>query len=137
MKYFAILKDSLREALDSKVLYFTGALSCLVILAVASISFRPEPAEQGMKGIVNQFDKGRMLAPDGVVRYSLEDFKHVEEHKDPWEGTYRFRVVVTEAEPGILSFLVWINAMQREESELGQEEKESRKRLQVLIQSAK
>ena len=49
MKYLAILKDSLREALDSKVLYFTVGLSCLVIAAVASISYRPQPAEQGLR----------------------------------------------------------------------------------------
>jgi ABC-type transport system involved in multi-copper enzyme maturation permease subunit len=48
MKYFAILKESLREALDSKVLYVLFALSTIAILFVASLSFKPLSAEQTM-----------------------------------------------------------------------------------------
>ena len=47
MKYLAILKDSWREALDSKVLYALLILSLLVIVGVASISFQPKPPEKG------------------------------------------------------------------------------------------
>ena len=52
MKYFAIIKDSLREALDSTVLYVMIGLSTLVILFVATLSFRPLPAEKTMKSLV-------------------------------------------------------------------------------------
>ena len=53
MKYFAILKDSLREALDSTVLYVMIGLSTLVILFVATLSFRPLPAEKTMQSLVD------------------------------------------------------------------------------------
>jgi len=43
MKFLAILKDSLRETLDVKLFYVLGALSVLLILFVASITYKPEP----------------------------------------------------------------------------------------------
>ena len=52
MKYFAILKDSLREALDSKVLYVLLALSTLVIGFVALLSFKPLSAEKTMQQFI-------------------------------------------------------------------------------------
>jgi hypothetical protein len=53
MKYFAILKDSLREALDSKVLYVLFGLSLLMIFFVATIGFRPLPAEKTLSKVVD------------------------------------------------------------------------------------
>jgi ABC-type transport system involved in multi-copper enzyme maturation permease subunit len=44
MKYLAILKDSFREAIDTKVFYVMVALSCVLILVVSSASFTPRPA---------------------------------------------------------------------------------------------
>ena len=61
MKYLAILKDSFREAIDSKVLYVTVGLSLLLTLLVVSISFRPVPADEALQTIVNQF---RLVYPD-------------------------------------------------------------------------
>jgi ABC-type transport system involved in multi-copper enzyme maturation permease subunit len=49
MKYLAILKDSLREARDSWVLLGLLSLSTLVILFVASLSFKPLSAERTMR----------------------------------------------------------------------------------------
>ena len=49
MRYLAILKDSLREALDSKVLFVLVALSTLIIVLVATISFKPLSAERTME----------------------------------------------------------------------------------------
>ena len=48
MKYFAILKDSLKEALDSKVLLVLLILSTLIIVFVATVSFKPLSAERTM-----------------------------------------------------------------------------------------
>ncbi len=45
-KYFAILKDSIREALDSKILYVMLVMSALVIFAAFALSFQPLPAEK-------------------------------------------------------------------------------------------
>ncbi len=49
MKYLAILKDSLREALDSKVLIVLIVLSTLVIVFVLSLSFKPLSARRTME----------------------------------------------------------------------------------------
>lgn len=138
MKYFAILKDSLREALDSKVLYFTAGLSCLVILAVASVSYRPQPAEQGLRAIIQQFPgaKNQMLAPTPILTYEIENFEALSDTSKPWEGTYRFRLIVTEQQPLALSTIVWFLALQREEHELGKEDRESQKRFQKLLAQA-
>jgi ABC-type transport system involved in multi-copper enzyme maturation permease subunit len=53
MKFLAILKDSLREAIDCKVLYVMVGLSCLVTLVVLSLSFKPLPAENNMRDLVS------------------------------------------------------------------------------------
>jgi ABC-type transport system involved in multi-copper enzyme maturation permease subunit len=44
MKYLAILRDSVREAIDAKILYVMLALSAVLILLCLSISFKPRPA---------------------------------------------------------------------------------------------
>ncbi len=46
MKFLALMKDSLREAIDAKVFYVTVAMSFLLILIVGSVSFRPLTAEE-------------------------------------------------------------------------------------------
>ena len=46
MKYLAILKDSLREALDSKVLYVLFGLTLFVTLLVATLAFKLLSAEK-------------------------------------------------------------------------------------------
>jgi ABC-type transport system involved in multi-copper enzyme maturation permease subunit len=51
-KYLAILKDSLREAIDNKILYVMVGLSFLIIAVIASMSFRPLSADKAMKSIV-------------------------------------------------------------------------------------
>lgn len=44
-KFLAILKDSLREAVDTKVFYVMLALSGLMILFIGSVSFKPRPGK--------------------------------------------------------------------------------------------
>jgi ABC-type transport system involved in multi-copper enzyme maturation permease subunit len=58
MKYLAILKDSLREAIDTKVIYVMIALSLLVTLFVLTLSFKPLSATEQMDRAV----KGRGMA---------------------------------------------------------------------------
>src|SRR5207302_9484730 len=43
MKDLALLKDSFREALDTKVVYVMIILSAIVVVLVACIGFTPEP----------------------------------------------------------------------------------------------
>ena len=65
MRYFAILKDSLREALDSKVLYVMLVMSLAVIVLVACISFTPVSAEK--KNMEQFFLTGTDVMPLPVV----------------------------------------------------------------------
>lgn len=62
MKFWAILKDSLREAIDCKVMYATVGLSCLVFVIVGSISYKPMPAETTLKYLVSG-NLVRLMAP--------------------------------------------------------------------------
>ena len=67
MKYFAILKDSLRESLDSKVLYVMFGLSTIVIVLVGSLSFKPLAAEKSLESLFfwseqnHPFEKGKKI----------------------------------------------------------------------------
>lgn len=93
MKYFAILKDSLREALDSKVLYVLMGLSLVIILFVATIGFRPLPAEKTMEKIVDGTIVVFMDAfkPEGTDRKRKKQAK--QEEFDFAGGVYRLEKV--------------------------------------------
>lgn len=91
--FFAILKDSFREAVDGFVIYVMLALATLVILIVASISFAPVPADEAFGPIVKRFqvvfpDKGRSRVVSGSGdRYEASDVRAE-------GGGYRLRVTV-------------------------------------------
>lgn len=62
-QFFAILKDSFREAVDGFVIYAMLVMSALVIILLGSLSFAPEPPKEAFDQIVRQFilvfpDKG-------------------------------------------------------------------------------
>ena len=69
MKYFAILKDSLRETIDSKVLYVLLVLSTLAIVFVASVSFTPGTAEQTYRQFTQSFFHYNFRNPSGSSRF--------------------------------------------------------------------
>jgi ABC-type transport system involved in multi-copper enzyme maturation permease subunit len=60
MKYLAILKDSVREALDNKLIYVLVGLSLLVTLFVLSAGFKPLPAADMMARLL----KGDIIRPN-------------------------------------------------------------------------
>ena len=117
MRYLAILKDSYREAIDTKVFYVMAGLSGVLILLVASISFRPVPADEALSSIVSrpefQFiyaDRGRSLMPEFVpLSYEIKDVKALTQASTPEAQDYRFMLVVHEMGPGSLarSVKVW------------------------------
>ncbi len=82
-QFFAILKDSFREAVDGFVIYLMLGLSALLILFVGSISYTPDSAENALKGptsFLRRFpiifpDKGQSNAPTVIpgVRYEASD----------------------------------------------------------------
>src|SRR5262249_46921971 len=102
MKFIAILRDSVREALDYKVIYFLFGLSGLVILLAASVSYRPEPAEEGLQAIVKRLPGGEQaFGPSGPLAYEVENFQQVNEPRPVWEGEFRYTLMVREQERGL------------------------------------
>ncbi len=92
MKFLAILKDSLREALDTWTLYATLIVSALIVLLMASVTYRPVPAQEqfhrfteGMNWLLEFSAQGR-AAP----RYEIVDFQQTNDATDPWKGDYHF-----------------------------------------------
>lgn len=112
MKFLALMKDSFREAVDSKVLYVTVGLSCLLILAIGSVSFRPLTAQEEIadNGFLLWWDKVLAQAfakvpPDSFV-LQITDFgqtrpddKPGDVPLQPWEYNYHFDVLLTFENP--------------------------------------
>jgi ABC-type transport system involved in multi-copper enzyme maturation permease subunit len=99
MKYLAILKDSLLEALDTKVFYVMVGLSGLVIAVVASVSYRPVTVETEVKRITDNvtwilsFHKGNDTG--GPPSIHIENFQQTNPEAPPWERDYRVTLVVS------------------------------------------
>lgn len=95
-QFFAILKDSYREAVDGFVIYVMLALALGVAVIVASVSFTPDEPDKALPTVLSRFfvifpNKGASAAPtmcppnyleystskatlggDGVVRFTLD-----------------------------------------------------------------
>src|SRR5262245_17434913 len=76
MKFLAILKDSLREAIDCKVLYVMVGLSALVTFVVLSLSFKPLPAEINMRDLVSGKTAALVALMSGEPPADLENGDH-------------------------------------------------------------
>lgn len=106
MKFIAILRDSLREAIDVKVFYVMVALSGLLILFAFSISFTPRPPEDSLKLIANTSLNARLTRdfdPDGTMDISsifilfgratmceVSDVVALDADAQPWDNRYHF-----------------------------------------------
>jgi ABC-type transport system involved in multi-copper enzyme maturation permease subunit len=108
MKPLAILKDSIREAWDSKILLVLVILAGLFALLLLSVGFTPVPAEDVFAAAKSDFpkiriDKGRIPpGPDFQrfnVDYELKDFKELKRASNPANGEYQFTLTVTPHEP--------------------------------------
>ncbi len=152
LKFVAIMRDSLQETLDSKVLYAMVALSGLVILGAASIGFEPKSPEKGIESILRRLPgaKGNpLVAQEPPLRYELQDFKQTNENK-PWDSDYHFTIVVHEkpiegdgpgnnpiAGKGIFRFMVYVvSATQTEEDDMTEQEREARERFHQFQRDA-
>jgi ABC-type transport system involved in multi-copper enzyme maturation permease subunit len=105
MKYLAILKDSVREAIDTKVFYVMVALSGVLVLLVASTSFEPTGPEAMMANMLQQlhpppvFGGPRVVGPgDDAVYYTVKKVAAVDQATDGPQA--RYRVTITGALPG-------------------------------------
>jgi ABC-type transport system involved in multi-copper enzyme maturation permease subunit len=131
MKYLAILKDSVREALDSKVLYVLMALSIVVIVVVAGMTYEPQSATLGFVSILHRFP-GAASQPFQEPSLSYDVIKLEPERgaKDrPWEGQYRFTLIVNERKPQAWPFHVWLWTIEIPEDESEPQDVELKKRL--------
>ena len=117
MKYFAILKDSWREAIDSKVLFVTMAISLLVILIALTLKLDPLPATRGMQNIANRFTKnmevevpvfGKYPLTEPLVDFKAEELENVNQASKPWAAEYQFSIEATDIAPrGFRIIVFW------------------------------
>ena len=97
MRYIAILVDSFRQALDSKVLYFTFVLSFVTILIIASISYKPMSVKDQAQEVADYFNMAFELQAQSDMSgdypvFKVKDFKVTKEWGDnPWEKNYHFK----------------------------------------------
>jgi ABC-type transport system involved in multi-copper enzyme maturation permease subunit len=76
-QFFAILKDSFREAVDGFVIYLMLGMSALLIIAVASISYTPDAPGDGLERAMQQ--QFNIIYPDrgaSKLPTSVRDPKH-------------------------------------------------------------
>ena len=69
MKFLAVLKDSLREAIDTKVFYVMIGLSLLVALFTGTMTFTPKPVAKEFMSLAAaplSMDKLEGLDPDNI-----------------------------------------------------------------------
>jgi ABC-type transport system involved in multi-copper enzyme maturation permease subunit len=108
MKALAIFNDSLREAIDSKVFYVMIALSGLVILLTATLTFKPQPPGELMRSMIAMSLRGdpgdlgadslRMGMPAAGPRtYDVLGAEPLDGAADGPDTTYRFTVSVQRA----------------------------------------
>jgi ABC-type transport system involved in multi-copper enzyme maturation permease subunit len=93
--FFAILKDSFREAIDTKVFYVMLGLSGLLILLIGSVSFRPVPVQEQLEGLAQTLNWVLRLQAQGKpMRCEIRDFHQDHEDREPWQRDYRFKFAV-------------------------------------------
>lgn len=163
MKFLAILRDSVREALDAKVIYVLFVLSALVILIAFSLSFTPESGEDGVRKVLGQFEGGASrFGQRAPLSYTAENFTQLNPGARVWDGEYRYTLVVTQSrrrgegdedkdkekdkeakkeakddsEPSIFKMIVLFQAlMNTAEQDLNDEDREARNRLREIVVS--
>lgn len=99
MKLLAILKDSLREALDTKVFFVMMGFSLLTIVLVGHVSYQPVSVEVEAHRLVDNLtwflahfgQKQNIGVPP---RWDIKDFEQTQPGAPPWETGYRFAITV-------------------------------------------
>ena len=94
-QFFAVLKDSFREAVDGFVIYVMLGLAAIIILVVASMSFTPVGPGEAFDAIGKRFamtfpDKGRSR----VISASRDNTYKATDVQPEGDG-YRLRLTVT------------------------------------------
>src|SRR5436305_15334940 len=99
MRYFAILKDSFREATDSKILYVMFGLAGLLMLFLSSLSFRPLSMQEYVEGFANQLNfifrlQATSSGRGQDITLAIENFRQTNDAPEPWHGDYEFDYVL-------------------------------------------
>ena len=99
MKFFAILKDSFREAVDGFVIYAMLGMSALVILIVGSMSYTPVAPEKAFNTIVTSREFTQVFQDRGRSRsfnqISFDSKQIAASDVKPDGSGYRLRITVT------------------------------------------
>jgi ABC-type transport system involved in multi-copper enzyme maturation permease subunit len=98
MKYLAIFKDSIREAIDLKIFYLVVFLSVLFSLVVGTTSLKPVPMSDALErfsGFFNFLTKNKSpeaakLNIDEVREFEIAEVVRINDGTEPWTGKYRF-----------------------------------------------
>jgi len=109
MKFVALMRDSLRETIDSKVFFVVLAISLLFIGLMATLSLTPNAPDQAMQKLIDKLPDGaekvtlpilgELNATPPRTKYSIADLKGPEGAKRPWEGEYTFTIESRDEEP--------------------------------------
>src|SRR5262245_55143171 len=116
MKPLAILKDSLREAWDSKTLLVMLVLACLFLVAIASIGYTQATPQSVFENYLKEMSEpvlrinhGKRMVPmtrgpDGgppraLATYTLTTFRNVKEASHYPNGEFEFTFVVKPFDP--------------------------------------
>lgn len=92
MRYLALIWDSLREATDNKILYFTIGIWLLVIGFLATIYFHPMAVQDQVDAVVESANS--VFAAQSQLRAEKPKCKSVEvtqlnDASQPWLGDYK------------------------------------------------
>jgi hypothetical protein len=108
MKYLAVLKDSLREAIDLKIFYVTVGLSLLISLLVGTTTLSPVPMEEALTSklwfwnaliLKNKNPEGEKWNVGEASEIAVSDVKRTNEGNEPWTGDYTFVLTFKLREP--------------------------------------
>lgn len=99
VKFFAMLKDSLREAIDGWIFFVMLALALLLVVLVFSASVEPLPADRALPRMLTG-DAMRIVSPDrGTANRQAQFFFTPEvtnilanNPNEPWNGSVKFTV---------------------------------------------
>ena len=95
MQFFAILKDSFREAVDGFVIYAMLALAAITMLLVGSMSFTPAPPEQAFDQITEKFNRVFLGRGRGMSQSSETSSTYKASDVTAAGGGYKFRLTAT------------------------------------------
>jgi len=94
----AILKDSLKETIDSYVFVAVLGFSALAILIMATVSFEPNPVNEGLEKITAKFADGseevelpflgKVKVSPPLTEFKLPNLGELEGSKRPWTKEY-------------------------------------------------